>query len=249
MTFDPEEILEAIRTNEFYLEYMPIVSLTDCRCVAAEALVRWNRRGERVAPDRFIPQLEETPLIGLLTYWVIETIVKELGAVLEAHPRLHISLNVPPELFGRGGLVHSALAVDARKLFPQIVLELTERGTPDRISIEGIRFARTLGLGIAIDDIEAGNLNLLLLARSRVDYVKLDKSLVNLVVENRAPRPALRDLDQILQAHTPLVVAEGIETEAQFEALRQRGVQLGQGWYFSPSLRAPDFVTYFLSRP
>jgi sensor c-di-GMP phosphodiesterase-like protein len=126
-----------------------------------------------------------------------------------------------------------------------LVLELTERGVPDKISLEGMRFAQRLGLSIAIDDIEGGNLNLLLLARSKVDYIKLDKSLVDTVDEHGFPGPVSQEVAQVVTLGSPLLVAEGIETEVQLTSLKNMGVQLGQGWLISKALGRDEFLVFY----
>lgn len=239
-----EDVLAALENHEFSVEYMPIVSLGSKACVAAEALIRWRRDGVDLSPGVFIPEFEESAVIGLVTYWLIERVVSELGPWLRSHRDFHVSLNVPPELFGRGGLHHTALRADSTDLYPQMVLEVTERGALDRISLEGIRLAHRLGLAIAIDDVASEDLNLLLLARTKVDYVKIDKGLVDLVESGRFPDQRRTEVQQLAALGHPLLVAEGVETVAQARFLKELGVQLGQGWLFSRSLPLDRFLAF-----
>ena len=83
-------IQEGLAKGEFFLEYQPICSLKSNHCVGAEALSRWRRGPTVVPPDEFIPYIENTPLSGLLTYWVIETVGRELGSWLRAHAGGHL---------------------------------------------------------------------------------------------------------------------------------------------------------------
>jgi sensor c-di-GMP phosphodiesterase-like protein len=99
-----EAIRDGLAEGEFFLEYLPTVSLVDGRCVGAEALARWRRPSGVVQPGEFIPLIEGTPLSGMLTYWALETVAKELGDWLRAHKEAYIGVNVPPEILGRGGL-------------------------------------------------------------------------------------------------------------------------------------------------
>ena len=69
-----EQIKTGLTNSEFYMEYMPTVSLDDNRCVGAEALIRWQHGDERVSPDEFIYIVENTALSGLMTYWIIDQI-------------------------------------------------------------------------------------------------------------------------------------------------------------------------------
>src|SRR5688572_20861225 len=99
-----EEIAQAIKHGQMFLHYLPTVSLTDSHCEGAEALVRWRRRRAVLPAGAFIPLIENTPVSGMMTYWVIDSVAEELGVWLDEHPAAHISINVPPEILGRGGL-------------------------------------------------------------------------------------------------------------------------------------------------
>src|SRR5215472_5801590 len=72
-------IQDGLDQGEFFLEYLPICSLTSNRCLGAEALIRWRRGSTVLLPGAFLPQVDNTPLAGFLTYWVIETVGRELG--------------------------------------------------------------------------------------------------------------------------------------------------------------------------
>ena len=95
--------------GEFFLEYMPTIFLADGCCTGAEAVIRWRRAGSVILPGDFIPIVENTPLSGLITYWVIETLAAEMGNWLRANPDARISINIPPEILGRGGVMYAAV--------------------------------------------------------------------------------------------------------------------------------------------
>ena len=148
-----DEISRGLTEGEFFLEYMPTVTLADGRCVGAEALVRWRRPTGVVPPDEFIPLIEETPWAGLLTYWVIETIAKEIGDWLRSHPESHIGINIPPTLLGRGGLEYAVVKSGLSEFRGQIILEVTERGLPDRQGVTALEAASLVGMRVALDDL------------------------------------------------------------------------------------------------
>src|SRR6187401_1331632 len=125
---DQAAIREGLSRDEFFLEYLPTISLTDGRCVGAEALIRWRRPEGIVSPGDFIPIAENTPLSGLLTYWVLDTVAAELGDWLRANPDVRLAINVPPEILGRGGLGYVANKSGLAQQATQIILEVTERG-------------------------------------------------------------------------------------------------------------------------
>src|SRR5688572_16205538 len=106
--FDLSAIREGLASGEFFLEYLPIVSLQDGHCQGGEALIRWRRGGEIVPPMEFIPATERTWLSGLVTLWVADKLAEELVDWLSQEPEAYVTLNVPPEILGRGGLEHAA---------------------------------------------------------------------------------------------------------------------------------------------
>ena len=121
-----DAIHDGLVQGEFFLEYLPTVSLDDGRCVGAEALARWRRSSGVVQPDEFMPFIEGTYLSGLLTYWVLETVSEELGDWLRIHKELDIGINVPPEILGRGGLEYASTKAGVSDLRDQVVLEPAE---------------------------------------------------------------------------------------------------------------------------
>ena len=88
----------AFERREFFLKYQPIVSLQDGRCLGAEALIRWKRPdGSTMDAGSFMPAVDRTPLSGIITYWVIDTVAVELNDWLDANPEANIAINIPPE--------------------------------------------------------------------------------------------------------------------------------------------------------
>ena len=89
-----DAIRDGLVQGEFFLEYLPTISLADGRCVGAEALARWRRSSGVLQPDEFIPFVEGTHLAGMLTYWVLETVATELGDWLRVHKEVNVDANV-----------------------------------------------------------------------------------------------------------------------------------------------------------
>jgi sensor c-di-GMP phosphodiesterase-like protein len=245
-----DTIRAGLAQGEFFLEYLPTVSLTDGRCTGAEALIRWRRPAGVLQPMDFIPRAENTPVSGLLTYWVLDTVMAEIGDWLRANPNAHIGINVPPEILGRGGILYVAEKSGLIELAPQIILEITERGLPDLLGIEAINHARVVGVRVALDDITlAGRANLAVLARANIDIIKLDKSLVS-QIGPQSPHPDwLDDIAALLQSSRLMVIAEGVETELQFMTLRKTNIHEAQGFYFSRPIPAAIFIAYHREVP
>ncbi len=243
--------LDKMRTGlaegEFFLEYQPIISLADGRCIGAEALIRWRRESGIVPPDDFIPLAENTPLSGLITYWVIDTIGEELGDWLRANPDAHISINVPPEILGRGGMEYAASKSGLLDLASQLILEITERGVPDPMGVEALNNIWGMKVRIALDDVTlVGGANLAILSRCNFSVIKLDKTLVA-QIDPSCPAPDwLEGITAMLRTSRIVVIAEGVETEQQLMTLRESGIQAAQGFYFSRPIPAAAFMDYRL---
>lgn len=243
---DLDTIRAALERREFFLTYLPTVSLRDGRCVGAEALIRWRRWGNVVVDaEHFIPLTDQTPLSGAITYWVIDTVADEIGNWLGANEDAHISINVPPEILGRGGLEYAAAKSGLRARVKQVILEITERGVPDQLGLDALNGIASTGARVALDDTTLSGANLALLTRCNFDIVKIDGTLVSQMIPGE-PRPTWLDgLSALLQSSPLQVIAEGVETVMQVDALKAAGVQMAQGHYFSQPLPADEFFRYY----
>ncbi len=230
--------------NEFFLEFLPTVSLVDGRCVGAEALARWRRPSGVVMPAAFIALLENTPMSGRLTYWVIDTVAAELSPWLRANPNVHVSINVPPEILGRGGLVYALEKSGLDEFSQQLVFEITERGVPDLLGLKALVGYPASGIRLALDDVTMSGANLAILTRCPFSIIKIDQSLVQQIgPENPCPE-WLQGIAPLLQATQLDVIAEGVETEFQAAALKAHGVTLAQGFYFARPISAAGLAEF-----
>ena len=240
-----EDVRAGMDRGELFVEYQPIVSLESGRCQGAEALVRWRRNNAVLAPSRFVPLLENTPLSGRLTYWVIDTVAAELGRWLDEHERAHISINIPPEILGRGGIEYAAVRSGLRARVQQIVLEVTERGVPDRLGVEALNAMAERGVRIALDDTTLSGANLAVLSRCNFKIIKLDRALTAQLIENTNAPEWLAGLESLLGNSSLIVIAEGIESHYQARTLRTAGVKLAQGYLFSTPLPARALMQFY----
>ena len=242
-----DEIRSALDKREFFLVYLPIVSLFDGRCVGAEALIRW-RRGNEIVVDacEFIPSTENTPLSGAITYWVVDTVAAEIGAWLVHNPDALISINIPPEILGRGGLEYAAVKSGLRSRVRQVILEITERGVPDQLGLDALNNVAGTGARVALDDVTLSGANLALLTRCKFDIVKIERSLIAQLAPGDVQPSWVTGLKTLLQTAASLqVIAEGVETAHQAEVLRAAGIQMAQGHHFSQPLEAAAYKRYY----
>lgn len=242
------EVAGALWNGDLFLEYLPIVSLDDRRCVGAEALIRW-RCGERViAPREFIPVIENTSVSGLVTYWVIDTVARDLAPWLRAHEGVRIAINVPPEVFGRGGLAYAAAKAGLLDLTSKLVIEITERGVPDKLGVDTLNSRPRNGVLVALDDVCANRAALLVAARVRLDILKIEKETVEQITRCELSEQVSSHLSSLIHSTGVGVIAEGVESSLQVERLRECGIVWAQGWLFSRPLSRDSFIEYFSRR-
>lgn len=243
-----EDIVKGFEGREFFLEYLPMVSLDNGQCVGAEALIRWRRPNGVVFPDQFIQVIENTPYSGPITYWIIDTIALELSDWLRANPKVSISINVPPELLGRGGLGYAGEKSGLYEFKQQIILEITERGLPDRLGVDAMSLILESGIRLALDDVTLTGANLAMLSRFPMNIIKTDRSAVIELAPDKPDPPWLQVLASLVNTHGLHVIVEGVETEYQAQRLRDVGIRFAQGYHFSAPMLADQLIAFHLAQ-
>ena len=226
------ELERAVSDEELTVVYQPVVSLSDCKPVALEALVRWNHpeRG-LIAPGEFIAFAEETGAVVEIGAIVLERVVEQAAKL-----RIPIHANVcAPELVDPGFLDRLDALVDIHELPPELlVFELTERAFvgDDPVPIAVLEALHKRGMGVAVDDFGTGYSSLAYLSRLPVDTMKIPKQFIDEVTGSREHHALARAVIELGAALDLKVIAEGIETPEQIAALRAFGCDLGQGFYY-----------------
>jgi diguanylate cyclase (GGDEF)-like protein len=254
------ELRAAVDADQIEIEYQPIVHLTTGELYGAEALVRWHhaRRGD-VAPSRFVAIAEETGLIVNIGRTVLRsacTQARQWRRERERARHLRLSVNLSGRHFQEPSIiddVHDALRVSGLEPWA-LTLEITESVLMQRsdTTLEKLRALKSLGVMLAIDDFGTGYSSLGYLQRFPIDILKIDRTFVDAVgLEDADPVlvRAILALGRTLRIET---IAEGIERSEQRDGLRTLGCQLGQGYFFSRSLKPADFdrrLTTELSTP
>jgi diguanylate cyclase (GGDEF)-like protein/PAS domain S-box-containing protein len=240
-----QELQQALEQGHLRLHFQPGVDLSSGQIVGAEALVRWQHptRG-LIMPDRFLKVAEETGLIVPLGAWVIGEACGKL-AEWQSHPetaKLHLSLNLSARELTHPDVVGTVLdCVRASGIDPSfLTIEVTE-STAMADGDGGFRALRDLsdeGLQVAIDDFGTGYSSLEQLRRMPVDIVKVDRSFISGMSDDSTDHALVAAVVGMGRALNLAVVAEGIETPAQAEALRELGCHIGQGYLFAKPLSA-----------
>ncbi|MDI2131577.1 putative bifunctional diguanylate cyclase/phosphodiesterase [Yinghuangia seranimata] len=239
------EMPAALHHGEFDVDYQPLVSLADGAVLGVEALVRWRHpRQGLIGPDRFIGLAEETGLIVPLGMYVLERACREARRWRDlGGPVPFVSVNLAERQCHEPGLVRQVRRVLAETgLEPErLQFELTESQimATDGGPLERLRELAEMGVRIAIDDFGTGYSNLAYLRRLPVCELKIAGSFVEGLrgSGDADPDPVdariVASLVDLAHALGLTVTAEGIETAAQAERLRDIGCDAGQGWYFS----------------
>ncbi len=235
-----------LERGEFVLHYQPLVSLADRHIKGVEALVRWRRSGgELVPPGHFIPLAEDTGLIVPLGLWVARAACLQMKAWLDAGMRVEtMAVNLSPRQFLDADIADSIGAILADTGLPpqHLELEITETALMEQgADAEAkLRALKALGVRLAIDDFGTGYSSLAYLKRFPIDKLKVDQSFVREIPDDPADTEIVAAVIALAKNLRLEVLAEGIENEAQFEFLRQRGCDSGQGFLFSRPLPADD---------
>ncbi|WP_322014311.1 EAL domain-containing protein [Paraburkholderia sp. J12] len=246
-------LLEGIRRRQFVAWFQPIVEMESGRCIGAEALVRWQLDdGSIIAPDSFIPMAEQIGLIQPITDLVIRSVFEGVGELLAARRDLHVSINLTPDDLETSRMMETLQAcLDKHQVQgKQIWFEAIERAF-----IDARRFARVLdryraqGHRILIDDFGTGYSNLAYLQELPVDGIKIDKAFIHALTTGAEVNVIVPHIIAMAQSLGLTMVAEGVETDAQAEWLRNHGVQFGQGWRYARAMPAAEFVRYASAAP
>jgi diguanylate cyclase (GGDEF)-like protein len=235
----------ALERSEFVVHYQPICTLADGELVGLEALVRWEHpaRGT-VAPMEFIPTAEETDLIAPIGLWVLREACRSTSAwnrqrALAGLPELTVHVNVSTrQLRDDTTTMVADVLRETGLAASRLVLEITESHQALDLGqvCHQLRRLKGLGVGIAIDDFGTGYSSLLALREFPIDTIKIDKAFVD-DLDGRTDRSGLTQaIVQLGRAVRRGVVAEGIESEHQRQALLDCGCRLGQGYLFAEPL-------------
>ena len=245
------ELRKALERNEFELHYQPQLDLISKELLSMEALIRWNHpeRGQ-IAPCRFIPVAEESRLIIPIGRWVLREACRQNREWQEnGFPPVRVAVNVSAIQFMETDLVESVReALEETGLDPQwLELEITETAIVKDLekACTDLQNIKNLGATTILDDFGSGHSSITYLDHMPLDGLKVDRhfidgmSVIDALDNSRSSCfiKAFASLARDLQLN---LVAEGIETEHQKEALKTLGYTIGQGFLFSAPLSAMD---------
>jgi diguanylate cyclase (GGDEF)-like protein len=242
------DLRHALDRNELSLNYQPIVSLTDGRIVGFEALLRWQHSEfGSIPPNRFIPIAEDSGLIQPITVWILDESARQVALWQKISPEyrnLMVSVNISGKHLSNDDLIDDVeTALYASKIDPaSLKLEITESSAMENAehTIALLNRLKNLGVLLSMDDFGTGYSSLSYLQRLPFDTLKIDRSFVFGVGENGENSEILQTIISLAKNLKMRVIAEGIETEAQFSVLQNLGCDYGQGYLLGKPKRAED---------
>ncbi len=238
------DLRQAVERGDFIVHFQPIMSLAEDCITGFEALVRWERNGERVPPDHFIPIAEDTGQVHLIDMLVFYTACRQLMQWNTEFPDtpLTISTNLSARQLTRPELVDEVQTILEGTGVPaaQVRLEITETATLGNLDelIETLHRLKALGVSLAMDDFGTGYSSLSYLHRLPLDILKIDRSFVAGLDRDEYSQRLVQTVIHMARNLGLEAVAEGVESHTHAATLRALGCTLAQGFYYSPPVDA-----------
>jgi EAL domain-containing protein (putative c-di-GMP-specific phosphodiesterase class I)/FixJ family two-component response regulator len=254
LSFTVEEIVQGIRNGEFEPFFQPKVELASGRIKGAEALARWRHPQKGiVAPYAFVKPLEDHNQIDKLTWLILG---KSVDFCCEWRTKsaldVSVSVNVSAQSLAdvnfadRVTELVKCKSLDCRN----IILEVTESAATTDIghSLENLSRLRMKGFGLSIDDYGTGYSSLQQLARIAFTEIKLDQSFIKDAATQQATRIILESTIDMAKKLGIVTVAEGIETEQDWDLLLELGCDLAQGYLIAKPIESREFLIWARNR-
>ena len=246
-----KEIKEAIHKKEFELYYQPIIDLENHSIFGAEALMRWNHPTNGVLPpEKFIKIMEQSGDIRWVGEWGIENMIRFQLEMLEKYPEMPMvfSLNLSTKQLVNVELANNLIEIAKRyNIEPKnIMFEINDFIVYEKIgSIKtNILKLKDYGFRIAVDGFVLDGFSVQTIQRSPIDVIKLGRSFLSNKENNFTKEKLLDILNEFAKANNHQVLAEGIENPEAAVYIKEHGVGVGSGYYFSKPLSMSDFTEY-----
>jgi PAS domain S-box-containing protein len=238
---------KAVEQEQWVLHYQPVVDIADGTMVGVEALVRWlDPQGNLLPPGVFIPLAEEMGLIEAIGGWVIDEIRRQDEVWRAAGLDLDIAFNLSPrQLLSDAALQDLLERIDADgSNAHRLTVEITESTamTDPQRTIGFLHDLHERGLRLAIDDFGSGYSSLARLKEMPVDILKIDRSMVSGIDLDPTAGSMVSAMISLAANLHMLPLAEGIETQGEWQFLAARGCTLGQGFLFSEPVSSEEIV-------
>jgi c-di-GMP phosphodiesterase len=235
------ELDRALSAQEFKPYFQPIFSLKTGKVLGCEILARWEKADGRIIPPMsFIPLAESSGRIEKLTWQILSSALRDLHKVMKRDKYFKLSVNITPRHLLAHGFIETLREVVATAAVSprQIVIEVTEREELSDLkkATDVVKQLREFGFRVALDDVGVGHSGLSHIQRLGATTIKIDKFFVDAVTRDQSAVIVIQMLVALARELEMSVVAEGIESQDQIDALIVCGVKEGQGYFVSPPL-------------
>lgn len=243
------QLQRSIESNQLFFEYQPKIDLRTARVVGVEALARWKHPElGLVRPDQFIAMAERTGFIRPLTIWGLNTALAQTRAWSRQGIELTVSVNLSARVLHDSDLPDQVgeMLKNHRVNPEQLELEITETAImadPAR-ALEILTRISRMGVMLSIDDFGTGYSSLGYLKRLPINAVKIDKSFVMNMTSDEDDATIVRSTVDLAHDLRLKAIAEGVETRDSWNRLVSLGCDLGQGYYMSRPLPAPQLTKW-----
>lgn len=232
---------KAIEQNELSLFYQPKVNIRSGQTYGVEALIRWNHPTLGiVSPMNFIPIAEKTGLIVPIGEWVLRTACEKAKMLLDQNIEIRISVNVSMVQLLQDNFVKTIAdilsSVDLPAKFLELEITETVAMKHKEFTIKVLSALKNMGVKLAIDDFGTGYSSLNYLKEMPIDIIKIDKSFIWDMKESKFDLTLIESIISVCHSLNLTVIAEGVETEEQYELLRMKDCDDVQGYLFSKPL-------------
>ena len=241
-----QRLANALSYGEFRIFYQPVVELQTGHIIGAEALCRWPQRDATfMSPETFITQAETSGFIVQLGEWVLRTAAEQMKTWHKTYGELSLAVNLSGRQFLHYNLLKSIedalrqTGLRAQTLEFEITESVAMHNAEDSIGI--MRQIKAAGMDLALDDFGTGYSSLAYLKRFPIDKLKIDRAFVRDIPSDANDLAIVSAIIAMAHALGLKVQAEGVETEAQAEFLRDCGAEYAQGYLFGRALPADEF--------
>jgi len=244
------DLRAALKNNEFYLEYQPVINSQTNKMVGTEALIRWRHpKKGRLYPDAFISVAEETRQIIKIGNWVLENAcIQNKKWQNNGHSVLRIAINVSAVQFTQMNFVQKVQDVLHRTGMDGkfLELELTEGILMQDVefTISVLSELRSLGVRISIDDFGTGYSSMSYLKKFPLDILKIDRSFIKDLPHDPKDSAIVTAIAEMAKGLSLEIIAEGIETKEQNEFIKKVGCHSMQGFYIQKPVAAASILKF-----
>lgn len=246
--FREAEIRSAMESGDLFYVYQPTVSLVTGKVCGAEALIRWNRQGETICPDDFIPLAEQSNLSVEITNTMLPVLFRDIAAMDDKMPGLVTSFNAGAKdcLDGKMTATLVQAIADGRIQAGNIRLEITETHLSDNIARLHDQFQILLDAGVklAMDDLGKGYSSLDLLSKLPFTCLKIDRGIVGELVKSTKAKHIVGAICDMATKIGVTLIAEGVESSKIYSGLKRMGCHQAQGFWIGMPMPFGEFMHF-----